>query len=356
MGLQELWFVILAALFLGFFILEGFDFGVGMLMAPLGRAAKGNPEAHRRTVLNTIGPVWDGNEVWLITAGAAMFAAFPKWYATLFSALYLPLLAILFGMILRAVAIEWRGKIDDTQWRTWADVGIAAGSWLPGILWGVAFAILVRGLPVDAHSRVHLSFSDVINPYTVLGGVTTGALFLFHGAVFVVLKTAQGVREDALRFATVLSLPVTVLVAAFGLWTQLAYGKGWTWLVLAVAGAAQLAAVGLVWRQWVGLKVMTGNPREGWTFVCTTVVVAAVVVLVFGALYPNLVPSTLNPDWSVTIYNGSSTPYTLKIMTWAALIFTPLVMVYQGWTYWVFRQRISAEGIPASIGLPRFAP
>jgi cytochrome bd ubiquinol oxidase subunit II len=354
-NLQEAWFVILAALFLGFFILEGFDFGVGMLMAPLGHIAKGDPEAHRRTVLNTIGPVWDGNEVWLITAGAAMFAAFPNWYATTFTALYLPLLAILFGMILRAVAIEWRGKIDDTQWRSLADFGIAAGSWLPGILWGVAFAILVHGLPVQANHRVHPSFGDVINPYTVLGGVATAALFLFHGAVFLVLKSSQRVHQDALRFATVLSLPVTAVVAAFGLWTQLAHGKGWTWLVLGVAVAAQLAAVGLVWRQWVGLKVMTGNPRQGWTFVCTTLVVAAVVVLLFGALYPNLVPSTLNPDWSVTIYNGSSTPYTLTVMTWAALIFVPLAMVYQGWTYWVFRQRISADGIPASIGLPRSA-
>ncbi|OHV06506.1 cytochrome d ubiquinol oxidase subunit II [Mycobacterium talmoniae] len=355
MGLQQAWFVILAALFLGFFILEGFDFGVGMLMAPLGRVAKGDPEAHRRAVLNTIGPVWDGNEVWLITAGAAMFAAFPNWYATVFSALYLPLLAILFGLILRPVAIEWRGKIDDARWRSWADFGIAAGSWLPGILWGVAFAILVRGLPVDAHHRVHLTFGDVINPYTVLGGLATGGLFVFYGAVFLVLKTAQGVREDALRFATIVSLPVTAVVAAFGLWTQLAYGKRWTWLVLAVAVVALLAAVGLVWRQWVGLKVMTGNPREGWTFVLTLLVVAAVVVLLFGALYPNLVPSTLNPHWSVTIYNGSSTPYTLKIMTWAALLFAPAVVVYQAWTYWVFRRRISAEAIPAAIGLPRTA-
>ncbi len=150
MGLQELWFLLIAALFLGFLILEGFDFGVGMLMAPMGSVGDGDPEARRRAVLNTIGPVWDANEVWLITAGAAMFAAFPNWYATVFSALYLPLLAILFGMILRIVGIEWRGKIDDPRWRKWADVGIAVGSWLPAILWGVAFAILVRGLPIDA--------------------------------------------------------------------------------------------------------------------------------------------------------------------------------------------------------------
>ncbi|WP_067968557.1 cytochrome d ubiquinol oxidase subunit II [Mycolicibacter icosiumassiliensis] len=355
MGLQELWFVILAVLFLGFLVLEGFDFGVGMLMAPLGQVAKGDPEAHRRAALNTIGPVWDGNEVWLITAGAAMFAAFPNWYATVFSALYLPLLAIVIAMILRVVAIEWRGKIDDARWRRWADLGIAMGSWLPAALWGVAFAVLVRGLPVDGHHRVHLTFADLINPYTVLGGLATTTLFLFYGAVFLVLKTAQGVREDALRFATVLSLPTVAIVGAFGLWTQLGYGKNWTWLPLVAAVLALLTAVGLVWRQWAGLKVMTGNPREGWTFVLTLSVVALVVVLLFGSMYPNLVPSTLNPDFSVTIYNGSSTHYTLKIMTWAAVLFAPAVVVYQAWTYWVFRRRISAEAIPESVGLPRTA-
>jgi cytochrome d ubiquinol oxidase subunit II len=346
MGLQHFWFVTLAVLFLGFFILEGFDFGVGMLMAPLGRVSRGDPEMHKRAVLNTIGPVWDGNEVWLITAGGAMFAAFPNMYATVFSALYLPLLVILSGMILRIVAIEWRGKIDDPRWRSWADVGIAAGSWLPAILWGVAFAILVRGLPVDAHHQVHLSIGDVLNTYTLLGGLATGGQFLLHGAVFVALKTAGAVRQDALRFATTLALPVTVLVAGFGVWTQLAHGKSWTWWVLAGAVDAQLAAVALVW----------SGGREGWAFVATTVVVAAVVVLLFGALYPDLVPSTLNPHWSVTIYNGSSSPYTLRIMTWAALVFAPLVIAYQAWTYWVFRRRISTDGIPAPVGLARRAP
>jgi cytochrome d ubiquinol oxidase subunit II len=344
-GLQELWFGIIAALFLGFFILEGFDFGVGMLMEPLAHVGIGDPETRRRTVLNTIGPVWDGNEVWLIVAGASMFAAFPGWYATVFSTLYLPLLAILFGMIVRAVSIEWRGKIDDTKWRGWADFGIAAGSWLPGVLWGVAFAILVRGLPVDADGHVHLSISDVLNAYTLLGGLATAGLFLLYGAVFVALKTSGAIRDDARRFAVWLSLPVTGLVAAFGLWTQLAHGKGWTWLVLGVAVVAQLAAVLLVWRR----------ASDGWAFACTASVVAAVVVLLFGALYPNLVPSTLNPQWSVTIYNASSTPYTLKIMIWVTAFMAPLTVVYQAWTYWVFRQRISAERIPASIGLARRA-
>ncbi|MGO9152593.1 cytochrome d ubiquinol oxidase subunit II [Mycobacterium sp.] len=343
MGLQQLWFGIIGVLFLGFFILEGFDFGVGMLMEPLARVGIGEPEPIRRTALNTIGPVWDGNEVWLIVGGAAMFAAFPGWYATVFSTLYLPLLAILFGMIVRAVAIEWRGKVDDTKWRGWADFGIAAGSWLPAILWGVAFAILVRGLPVDADGHVHLSIGDVLNAYTLLGGVATAGLFLFYGAVFVALKTSGAIRDDAHRFAMWLSLPVTGLVAGFGLWTQLAYGKDWTWLVLAAAVVAQLAAILLVWRRM----------SDGWAFACTALVVAAVVILLFGALYPNLVPSTLDEQWSLTIYNASSTPYTLKVMTWVTAFMAPLTVVYQAWTYWVFRQRISAERLPSPIGLAR---
>jgi cytochrome d ubiquinol oxidase subunit II len=346
MALQELWFGVIATLFLGFFILEGFDFGVGMLMEPFGRLSRSgsaDPENHRRAALNTIGPVWDGNEVWLITAAAGMFAAFPGWYATAFSTLYLPLLAILFGMIVRVVAIEWRGKIDNAKWRALADFGIAAGSWLPAVLWGVAFAVLVRGLPVDANGHVHLSIGDVLNAYTLLGGLATAGLFLLYGAAFVTLKTAGAIRDDAHRFAVWLSLPVTGLVAAFGLWTQLAHGKNWTWLVLAVAVVAQLAAVALVWRR----------ASDGWAFACTALVVAAVVILLFGVLYPDLVPSTLNKQWSMTIYNASSTPYTLKVMTWVTAFFAPLTVVYQAWTYWVFRQRISADRIPPSIGLAR---
>jgi cytochrome d ubiquinol oxidase subunit II len=342
-GLQEVWFGIIGVLFLGFFILEGFDFGVGMLMEPFARVGIGEAEPLRRTALNTIGPVWDGNEVWLIVGGAAMFAAFPGWYATVFSTLYLPLLAILFGMILRAVAIEWRGKIDGTKWRGWADFGIAAGSWLPAVLWGVAFAALVRGLPVDADGHIHLAITDVLNAYTVLGGLATAGLFLLYGAVFVALKTSGALRDDAYRFGVWLSLPVTGLVAGFGLWTQLAYGKSWTWLVLAVAVIAQLTAVLLVWRR----------ASDGWAFTCIALVVAAVVILLFGSLYPNLVPSTLNKQWSLTIYNASSTHYTLKVMTWVTAFMAPLTVVYQAWTYWVFRQRISADRIPAPIGLAR---
>ena len=343
MPLHELWFYLIAVLFLGFLVLEGFDFGVGMLMAPLGSRGDGDPDDRRRAVLNTIGPVWDANEVWLITAGAAMFAAFPNWYATLFSALYLPLLAILFGMILRIVGIEWRGKINDPHWRRWADIGIALGSWLPAILWGVAFAILLRGLPIDADGQSQASIGDVLSPYTLLGGLATASLFAFYGSVFIALKTSGAIHDDAFRFGRLLSIPVIVLAGGFGLWTQLAYGKPWTWLALGVAVVALLAAVALVWQK----------TREGWAFASTVVVVAAVAVLIFGSMYPNLLPSTLNPDWSVTIENGSSTPYTLRIMTWASLALLPLVLTYQGWTYWVFRNRISVDAIPASIGLSR---
>ncbi len=345
MELQQIWFILVAALFLGFFVLEGFDFGVGMLMGPVGRssaaAAGSSAESHRRAVLNTIGPVWDGNEVWLITAGGAMFAAFPQWYATVFSGLYLPLLAILLAMIARVVAIEWRGKINDPRWRRWCDVGIALGSWVPAILWGVAFAALVHGLPVGPDMNlVGLTISDVLNPYTLAGGLTSCALFLFHGAVFLALKSGGSVRSDAVRRAQVLGIPVTVLVAVFFLWTQLGYGKPWTAVVLAVGLAAQLTAA-----------VAVSRAREGWAFLFTTVVIAAMVTLVFGSMYPNLVPSTIDPSYSVTVANGSSTAYTLKVMTWAALIVAPVVVAYQAWTYWVFRKRIFAESIPPSIGL-----
>jgi cytochrome bd ubiquinol oxidase subunit II len=244
-------------------------------------------------------------------------------------------------MIVRICAIEWRGKVNDPNWRRWADIGIAVGSWVPAVLWGVAFASLLRGLPVDADHQIALSFGDVLNPYTLLGGLSTCGLFLLHGAVFVTLKTEGAVRADARRYAVRLVLPVTAALLAFGLWTQLAYGHGWTWLILGFAVVAQLGVV---------MLVLTDG-SDGLAFAATAAVVAAVVVLLFGCLYPNLIPSTLDPAWSLTIDNASSSPYTLKIMTWAALAVTPVVLIYQGWTYWVFRQRISADRIPDPVGL-----
>ncbi|MFC7447817.1 cytochrome d ubiquinol oxidase subunit II [Rhodococcus daqingensis] len=336
MGLQEFWFILIAVLFVGYFVLEGFDFGVGMLFPVLGRT-----DTRRRVMLNTIGPVWDGNEVWLITGGGALFAAFPEWYATLFSGFYIPLLLILVALILRVCAIEWRGKIDDDRWRARADWGIMIGSWVPAVLWGVAFANIVRGVAIDENKQVTSGFFALLNPYALLGGLTTALVFALHGAVFLALKTADEVRADAVKLAARLSVPTVVVAGAFVLWTQLAYGKGWTWILVAVAAAALLGVVGL-----------TAVEREGWAFVLTSVAVIATVVLLFGSLYPNVMPSTIDDAYSLTIYNASSSPYTLKVMTWAAAIMTPVVLIYQGWTYWVFRQRISTKQIPPSIGLP----
>ncbi len=343
MGLQELWFILIAVLFTGYFVLEGFDFGVGMLMPVLGRSKNGSADndTRRRVVLNTIGPVWDGNEVWLLTAGGAMFAAFPEWYATLFSGFYLPLLLILVALIVRVCAIEYRGKIDDATWRSRWDWGIVFGSWVPAILWGVAFANIVRGVAIDENRQVVSGFFDLLNPYALLGGATTALVFALHGAVFIALKTSDEVHEDAVKLASRLSIPTVVVAGSFVLWTQLAHGKGWTWILVGIAAAALL-----------GVVALTAAVREGWAFVLTTVAVVATVVLLFACLYPNVMPSTISDAYSLTIHNASSSPYTLKVMTWAAAIMTPVVLIYQGWTYWVFRQRISTKHIPPSIGLP----
>ncbi|AWG97866.1 cytochrome C oxidase assembly protein [Rhodococcus ruber Chol-4] len=340
MGLQEVWFVLIAVLFTGYFVLEGFDFGVGMLMPVLGRGRTETADTRRRVLLNTIGPVWDGNEVWLLTAGGAMFAAFPEWYATLFSGFYLPLLLILLGLIVRVVAIEYRGKIDDPTWRRRCDWGIVFGSWVPAVLWGVAFANIVRGVAIDENKQYIGGFFDLLNPYALLGGATTALVFALHGAVFIALKSADEVREDAVALAARLAVPAVVVAGSFVLWTQLAYGKTWTWLLVGAAAAALLAVVAL-----------TRAEREGWAFVFTTVAIVGTVVLLFGSLFPNVMPSTLGDTLSLTIENASSSPYTLKVMTWAAVIVTPVVLIYQGWTYWVFRQRISTKHIPKSIGL-----
>ncbi len=342
MGLPEFWFIVIAVLFGGYFILEGFDFGVGMLMPFIGRSAhRGDGDTRRRVLLNTIGPVWDGNEVWLLTAGGAMFAAFGGWYATMFSAFYFPLLIILVGLIVRVVAIEWRGKIDNPRWRLWCDIGIGLGSWLPALLWGVAFANVIAGLPIDAKHQYTGGFLDLLNPYSLLGGLTTLAAFATHGAVFLSLKTSGEIRDESMKYALRLSVATLVLGGTFLLGTQLNYGKSWTWVPVLLAAAAALVAVYATWRR-----------AEGLAFGATTLIIAGTVVTLFGSLYPNVLPSTIDPAYNLTIANTSSSHYTLTIMTWAAVFITPVVVGYQAWSYWVFRQRISTEQIPPSIGLP----
>ena len=353
MSLENFWFLLIAVLFIGYFVLEGFDFGVGMLMPILGRrhtggdaevapdAPEADPDTRRRVLLNTIGPVWDGNEVWLLTAGGALFAAFGGWYATMFTAFYLPLLIILVGLIARVCAIEWRGKINDPRWRMWCDVGIGLGSWIPALLWGVAFANVVRGLPIDADAQYTGGFFNLLNPYGLLGGVTTLLVFLTHGAVFLGMKTSGVLQRDAMDLAKKLAIPTAVVAAAFLLWTQFAYGSGWTWIAVI---AAALAAVVMVAATWVG--------REGIAFAATSIAIVGTVATLFGSLFPDVLPSTTDDAFSLTIANTSSSHYTLTVMTWAAVFITPVVIGYQAWSYWVFRKRISTEHIPAHTGLP----
>jgi cytochrome bd ubiquinol oxidase subunit II len=335
MALSEVWFIIIAVLWIGYLVLEGFDFGVGMLLPILGRS-----DTERRVLINTIGPVWDGNEVWLLVAGAGIFAAFPEWYATLFSGFYLPLLLILVGLIIRGVAFEYRSKIDDSGWRGRWDLAIIVGSFLPSLLWGVAFANIVAGVPIDAHKQFTGTLLTLLNPYALLGGLTTLALFLLHGALFLGLKTHGEIRERSIRLAARLSIPTTVIAGVFAVWTQLAHGKAWTWLAVVVAAAAL-----------VGAAYFARAKREGAGFALTCVAIVAAVVLLFGSLYPDVMPSSTDPAFSLTVANASSTSYTLTVMTWIAGCLTPLVLIYQAWSFWVFRKRIGTSDIPAATGL-----
>ncbi len=338
MELHTFWFILIGVLWTGYLVLEGFDFGVGMLMPVLSR-----DETERRVVINTIGPVWDGNEVWLLTAGGATFAAFPEWYATLFSGFYLPLLLILVALIVRGVAFEYRGKIDDATWRRRWDAAIIGGSLLPSLLWGVAFANIVRGVPIDADKEFTGTLFTLLNPFGLLGGLTTLLLFALHGALFLGLKTRGDVQVRAMALAARLSVPTLVVAGAFAVWMQVAYSNnGWTWAAVVVAA---LALVGTVQAARAG--------REGVGFLLTSVTLLAAVVLIFGSLFPNVMPSTTDPAFSLTVENASSTPYTLTVMTWVAVVLTPFVLAYQAWTYWVFRTRLSTEDIPAPAGLPK---
>ena len=325
MELTTIWFALIAVLWVGYFVLEGFDFGVGMHLGLLGRS-----EPERRAILRTIGPVWDGNEVWLIVAGGATFAAFPEWYATLFSGFYLALFLILVGLIVRGVAIEYRNKRGDLAWRRRCDAAIAISSAVPAVLWGVAFANIVAGTPIDANGQFTGSLLTLLNPFGLLGGLTTLLLFLTHGLVFLVLKTDGEIRERARR----LVLPVgamTALVAVLFLgWAQVQRGDAVSSAIAVVAALSLVAAL-----------VASRLRHEGWAFTASGLAIALAVVSLFVALFPDVMPSSLDPAWSLTTTNAASTPYTLSIMTVVAVLFTPLVLLYQGWTYWVFRRRVT---------------
>jgi cytochrome d ubiquinol oxidase subunit II len=330
----EFWFWTIAVLWAGFVLLEGFDFGVGALLPVLAR-----DETDRRMVLRTIGPVWDGNEVWLLVAGGATFAAFPEWYATVFSGFYVPLALLLLGLILRAVCLEYRHKVESDVERAWLDRGLVLGSWLPSVLLGVALANWVRGVPMDANYDMTSSLLDLLSPYALLGGVATTLLFLFHGSVFVALRTTGELRERALALAGRLG-PAFVVAAAVWLAWSLSLRGGPLAVVLAVVAAAG-AVAGV-------LAVRAG--REGLAFLGTATTAALLPPFVFACTWPYVLPGRGTPGLSIT--DAASSPYTLKVMTVVALAVTPVVIGYQAWTYWVFRARLTRPAVAVRDVVP----
>jgi cytochrome d ubiquinol oxidase subunit II len=343
MDLPLIWFALIAVLWTGYLVLEGFDFGVGMLLPVLGRGRDAvETEKRRRVMLTTIGPHWDGNEVWLLTAGGATFAAFPEWYATMFSAFYLPLLVLLVALIVRNMGFEYRGKRDSDSWRRNWDWAIIGGSLLAPLLVGVALTNVVRGLPINEQMEFTGNFFTLLNPFSLLGGVVVTALSLTHGAFFLALKTTGPIREDARRLGTSLGLGTAVLAVVLLLWLNLAFSgnAGASWVTTVVAA---LALLGAIWANAQG--------REGWAFTGTAVTIAMAVATYFLALYPNVMPTTLDGGTSLTVDNAASSELTLKIMTGAALVFTPIVLLYTAWTYYTFRKRIGTQHIPTAVAV-----
>ena len=335
MELSTLWFVLIMVLWIGYLTLEGFDFGVGMLTRGFAR-----DDTERRVLINTIGPVWDGNEVWLITAVGATFAAFPEWYATAWSAYYLPLVLILLALIGRGVAFEYRAKGDTDQWRRRWDLVIFVGSVAPAFAWGVLLTGFVQGLPLDADHDFVGGLGDVVTGYTLLGGLVIVALSLLHGAHYLGLKTVGEIRERARRLAARLAVPTILLVGVLLGWTLIERGDGGTlsWLpVVCAIGSVAALAVGLVQNR---------EGREGRAFAATFTGIALLGAVLFASLYPDVLPSTADVADSLNVTNASSSHYTLTVMTWVAVPFVPLVLAYQSWVYWTFRKRIGVQHIP----------
>ena len=342
-NLETLWFALIAVLFIGYFVLEGFDFGVGILTKVIA-----SDDTDRRVMINTIGPVWDGNEVWVLTAGGAMFAAFPLWYATVFSSFYLPLFLILIGLIVRGVAFEFRGKRTEERWRWWWDQAIFYGSLLPAILWGVAFANFVRGIPIEDNGLFVGNLLDLLHPYALLGGVGTLLMFTTHGAVYLALKTEDGgeIQQRAEKLGLWLSAVTAVGVIAFLAWTYFnAVALGDTGVV---PGIIPVSAMGAA----IAVPILLREKLHGWAFVATTSMIALTVLTLFLNLYPRLLVSSIDAAFDITIMNAKASDLTLTIMTWATVVFLPIVLAYQAWSYWVFRHRISRESVEAPSETP----
>ena len=358
--IQLLWFCIVAVLWIGYLALEGFDFGVAMLLKILAKSPK-----ERRVVLSTIGPHWDGNEVWVLTAGGATFAAFPEWYATMFSGMYLALMLILVCLIVRVCAIEWRKMIDTDRWRNGWDTAHTVSAWIVSILWGVAFANLVQGMhieighyekgsfvPVAPHmaeaslaDNYHYltgGFFSLITPFTVLGGLVTLGLFLSHGAIFLTLKTTGDLRARAHAFAKKSIVFSTSITAVWALWAQFAHtNNAISILPLALCALSLITAAVFVYKD-----------REGAAFIAHFVAIGLAVVFIWFTIFPDAMKSSVDSRYSLTLAQAAATGNTQIIMSFAALIFVPIVLGYTVWSYRIFSRRISVEHIPeATPGL-----
>ncbi len=330
--LQALWFILIAVLWIAFFVLGGFDFGVGMLMRSVGKTPK-----ERRALLHTIGPMWDGNEVWLLTAGGATFAAFPMWYATMFSGFYLALFLVLVALIVRGVSFEFWGKDDRPQWRSTWEWAMVISSGLAALLFGVAWANIVRGVPIDAQQEFTGSLFTLLNPYGLLGGVTTLLLFLSHGAIFLTMRTEGEINDRAQGVARWASPAAAVVGITFLVWTvvNMADRSG------VEVAVAVLAGIGTLLMATMAVSELANRAHVAFTL--STLAIVLLFVTLFVDLFPNVMPSSTDPRFNLTIANTSSSDTTLTLMAIVAAVMVPIVLTYTSWAYWVFRKRVSAD-------------
>lgn len=331
-SLQTLWFILIAILWIGFFFLEGFDFGVGMLLPFLGKK-----DVERRAIINTIGSAWDGNEVWLLTAGGATFAAFPQWYATMFSGFYLALFLLLVGLIVRGVSFEYRSKDESPRWRHTFDWMIAVGSFLPSLLLGTAFANLARGVPINGKMMYTGNLFTLLNPYGLIGGLTMVSVFILHGANFLTLRLEGDLRERARKAALRAYIPAAIMVVILAVTTYIYTDIGTK--IGVNPGITPIAAMTVL----LFTIYFINRRHEGWAFIFTGAHLVLTQIAFFTLMYPRVMISSTNPAWSLTIYNASSSQYTLSVMSIVALIFLPIVLAYQVWSYIIFRRRISTQ-------------
>ncbi len=331
-ALQTLWFILIAVLWIGFFFLEGFDFGVGMLLPFIGKK-----DEERRAIINSIGTTWDGNEVWLLTAGGATFAAFPQWYATMFSGFYVALFLLLVGLIIRGISFEYRSKDPNPKWRHTFDWMIAVGSFLAPLLLGTAFCNLTRGVPIDQNMTYTGNLFTLLNPYGLIGGATMVTVFLLHGANFLGLKLEGDLRERVRSASRKLYIAAAVMVVVLAISTYF-----YTDILTKIGvdpGIVPILAVAVL----LSTIYFINKGMEGWAFTFTGLHIVLTQVAFFTLMFPRVMISSTNPQWSLTIYNASSSQYTLTVMSIVALIFVPIVLAYQGWTYYMFRKRVTTR-------------